>query len=401
MEFDLAGALLRQLGSSSVTATPERCLNQRHREAGCTLCLACPTGAITLSGPLVQMDAGRCVGCGLCVSRCPTEVFRVSGVGDADIIRAAGAWRGRVIEFACPRKEPFDVTPTGAAAVIQVPCLARLSLPLLISLAAGPAAQAWLNDKPCGECPIGSAREGFLITAGAAGHLLSAWGREGFVRVWSQYEAELAPEAGHAQPVDPRQPVTSRRGFFSQLRRSSARALTELMGQVAAPAERGTPPSVEERLPHRLPAHRRVLILALSRLGSPQADRLDAQDLPVTDLVVDGTCSACRLCARFCPTGALRFVADEGYFVLSFTLAHCVDCGICARICPSDSITFVGRFDPGELVRPVERHVAAGRLVDCAGCGTPTAARGDEEVYCFVCQAQRERGLMRGGLAGA
>lgn len=43
----------------------------------CMACLAdrCPVKAIKENGELVAVDAGRCIGCGLCVSVCPTEAL--------------------------------------------------------------------------------------------------------------------------------------------------------------------------------------------------------------------------------------------------------------------------------------------------------------------------------------
>jgi pyruvate ferredoxin oxidoreductase delta subunit len=53
-------------------------------------------------------------------------------------------------------------------------------------------------------------------------------------------------------------------------------------------------------------------------------------------LLLDG-CSACALCALFCPEGAI--LRDEGGSMV-FDLLHCKGCGICALVCPvRDAIT--------------------------------------------------------------
>ena len=49
---------------------PSRC-------AHCGACAACPSGARGAHG---EYDSSRCVGCGLCVARCPMEACRISGM---------------------------------------------------------------------------------------------------------------------------------------------------------------------------------------------------------------------------------------------------------------------------------------------------------------------------------
>ncbi len=48
--------------------------------SGCAVCAEerCPVGAITMVGDLALVDAGECIGCGLCVSSCPTGAMALA-----------------------------------------------------------------------------------------------------------------------------------------------------------------------------------------------------------------------------------------------------------------------------------------------------------------------------------
>lgn len=53
---------------------------QKEECAGCMLCLEdrCPVGAIAQADDIVTVDAGSCIGCGLCVSICPTDALQMN-----------------------------------------------------------------------------------------------------------------------------------------------------------------------------------------------------------------------------------------------------------------------------------------------------------------------------------
>jgi pyruvate formate lyase activating enzyme len=55
-------------------------LNSRDRCIGCGSCLSvCPTGAISKGADGVEVDRAKCTVCGECAERCPTGALRISG----------------------------------------------------------------------------------------------------------------------------------------------------------------------------------------------------------------------------------------------------------------------------------------------------------------------------------
>ncbi len=120
--------------------------------------------------------------------------------------------------------------------------------------------------------------------------------------------------------------------------------------------------------------------------------------LPIADVSVSEACTACGLCAQFCPTEAITFVSDEEYYVLYFAAALCLgdDCSLCMVGCPTHAVRFGPQVIADELLSTQPRPVKAGRLVACAQCGALTD--GPLEVddtstarLCYVCQARAGR----------
>ena len=60
-------------------------------------------------------------------------------------------------------------------------------------------------------------------------------------------------------------------------------------------------------------------------------------------VVIDGTkCVSCRMCATFCPTGAIaKFDDADGTLGVTHTPGDCVKCGSCRDVCPADAITLL------------------------------------------------------------
>lgn len=63
-------------------------------------------------------------------------------------------------------------------------------------------------------------------------------------------------------------------------------------------------------------------------------------------------CGSCRLCAVFCPTGALAKFDDRatGAFGIEHTPAKCVKCRCCADICPKGAISITEEIFAPDIV---------------------------------------------------
>ena len=415
LNLETLSAILDEFGGAPVSVQGEHCLNRRHKDAGCRLCVdACPTEAIRLqpadswpaapaettstpSGPQEpHLDAERCVNCGLCLHVCPTEVFTQRGAPETATAQTVALTSGEAIALVCPQHaDPGHTRAPVSAVVRHKRCLAALSVSHLLELSDGGRRTLWLDDSPCAACPIGQVQSAIVRTATAANQLLQAFGRAPAIRTCRHHADALLEAPVQRRVIEGDRPELSRRHFFGALghlaRRTAATAIAE---SLPAPQPGGAR-TVEQRLPHRIPPQRMRLFRRLKRLGTAADTPISTATIPFANVLVnEEACSACKLCARFCPTGALHFAADEEGFALYFKPAICIDCGLCAVACPEDAVRFAAEIAPQALVADSWERLASGRLAPCVTCGAPTAVpqAGDAESTavdaprCYVCR---------------
>jgi len=383
----------------SVFLQVEQCLNARHKDAGCHRCAdACPTQAITLHpqnersphGPLLpRLNVEACVHCGLCLHTCPTDVFSQADPPEVKLAQTISNLPDAPLALVCSQHPDPATTAAPVAVVVRHQrCLAALSLSQLIDLSHNGRRDLWLDDTPCAACPIGHVQPLIVQTAAGTNRLLQAFGHPSVIHTPLGQPDLLTAETGPKPLFEGNQPKLSRRGLFSVLGKASR--LMEPSSDPSSPPTTSGPVPVSQRLPHHLPTSRQRLCQQLAHLGEPIDEPLEITELPFATVKLDANaCSACRLCARFCPTEALHFVADAESFGISFKAAICLDCGICAVACPEDAISFGLQLPATTLVANKADWLVVGNLTPCAGCGEPMAL-GDNEAgtqpLCYSCR---------------
>jgi len=105
---------------------------------------------------------------------------------------------------------------------------------------------------------------------------------------------------------------------------------------------------------------------------------------------VNDDCTACGVCARACPTGALQMETAESSYQLTFSPQICLACDICQHVCAPSAITVT--HDPTfnqVFAGAVDQVVQQGSLTSCRKCRTPFAAQTGTEL-CPVCEFRRQ-----------
>ncbi len=401
--MDVVGSFLNisdYFSGEEITLHAQRCLNTRYRQIGCTLCAdACPAANTIVidPGPAPIINHETCVHCGLCLHVCPINAFSRPDPTLARLPKTAAQLPADAITLICPEHPEPAIGQTDIA-VQTKRCLAALSPAHLLPLTRQ-GKTILLDDSPCADCPIGHVHpyiEQSVARANAWAAILSTYTP---ILLQTHQTTDVPPATQTVVDVD--RPPISRRGFFQSItqlgKESVGAALAE---EPVDPAALGRFVPVSERLPHFVPAQRVKILSFLDAQISEDIttakpvplNHSDTGDLPASDVVVDvEKCTACKLCARFCPTGALTFISDERNFALGFHAALCLgdDCGICVHACPENAIELKKILPTPTLLSKKPRYLAAGELTSCAMCGQPIAAGENHPSTCFACRPHK------------
>jgi ferredoxin len=380
---DFLLALSQQFEADTITVQPAACLNARFRAAGCTRCAdICPAeAAITVTNGHPAIDNDACLHCGLCLHRCPTGAFTRPDGFSRKLARTAAAVPTGPVELVCPQ-HPAPTFGQAPYAIQTRRCLAAISAATLLALTAV-GKDILLDDRHCADCPLGVVQPHLAHITAEANSWAALLADAGTVRL--QGDQPDAPAA--TRPVlDATQPPVSRRGLFSVFKSHNTPA-TDTQTEATELIKPGRDIAPSDRLPHALPPERAAVLNTLAQHSPSEAIQMATAQLPVIDIQIDPTrCTACGLCAKFCPTGALKFLRDGESFALTFRADYCLGqhCNICQPACPEQAVTTAPATTTPTVL--AKRALTAGDLGHCDRCHSPIARGPGLPATCFACR---------------
>lgn len=389
--------LLCSIESDKIAVHDERCVVMRNRNVECLRCVrACTSGALELAGGELAVHPEKCIGCGTCAAACPTSAIEVRTPTDAELTsalkRSIVATKGHPV-IACEKAvraarkqhedaarlqgwrgalglKSKDAPALNEAMLVEVPCLGRVDESLIAAMAAYRSLDGTLVCAHCEGCehePGGMQVMGVIESAES---LMSAFGSSFSVEFTDEMPARLtttesalaaraeraAEKAATAQaaqegadspateaPADP-----GRRAFLAGGLDTSANLAAEAVADGLGltddtPAPKPMSPryrkvNAQGTLSRFVPTRRTLLYNYLNRLGEPAADTV--KNRVIGRVLIDtDVCSSCRMCAVFCPTGALDRAEDGDFWGLVHRPSACVQCRSCESLCPKGAIT--------------------------------------------------------------
>lgn len=383
---------------------------------GCGTCATvCPTGALEALSPddqaLSKAAAALARACGgtvtIACSHAITEAVEQGLVSSAQAADgrspgdpgAAGQGQGSA---------PLEAT----AGWVEVACLGRVDVTCLVELAVRGARRVVFAPGDCLRCPHAAGIAVLADTLRDAGNLLATFGANlalelppaSKMTAWPPAATDGArttqapgDEAGAAEigPLTLRElarlpktapelaraasdVVARREGFedgrYLQTKAPGAEGAEESEGAEGAQESEGVegsasvegpadpegedaprPPRVGANgvLPQFVPTRRTRLFNCLKALGAPRADQEPlATGLWGTVSIDAALCDGCRMCAVFCPTGALRRTPEGApTFGVTHQPTFCVQCGTCEATCPHQAIELSCAVEPRTFLR--------------------------------------------------
>ncbi len=347
-----------------------RCVRLLSKESECNRCeVVCPTEAIVIGeNPLPSINFAKCVECGACDAICPNEALSLDGFNASNFF----------FEF-------MQSEETLLSCKKNVPCLAAINIENLISM-------ALLKDGivfdmgHCDECAIAhKCKPEILKNHAEATYILQATMSQNSIRLEDvKYEKpEVAKES-------------SRRELFSKLNLPNAiKSKIEFDQEV----QKATDELVEHTLKNsdiamlkqkRLTDRRKLFFTVLKRVQKPELYHvIEADELSFTSmkLLDKDSCTACQMCYRVCPSGALT--SDLKNSKIEFDPFLCIKCHICHDVCEPNAITLSPTYEIKEFFEQTVRSLIKFSVKRCDECGMFFSSNSQEKL-CYRCKAEEE-----------
>ena len=355
---------------SLLTLDIASCVRTTNKFSECNECVkACPVETIKIDEQLPSFVPNDCVGCGGCLSACPSSAYALDDFSAINFI------------FSYLESDKEDISCREDA----IPCLAALSVEDILSMSLLSTKKILFDKSHCSECEIAKVNlEIIEDRVEETNFLLEAM----------QLDKSVIFES--IEKVSEDESESNRREFLSKLTvKEALSAKQKLANKVESLDEElkqhsATTDDIKKIKSKDVPDRRKLLKMAMKRAGVPQEFHVIREDnisfISQKNLDAD-TCTNCQMCYRICPTGALSSDAHGG--VINFDPFSCIKCASCHDVCEPNSLTLRETFNLKELFEPKRETLVKFSVKRCDECGMPFVYRGGE-VMCTRCSIEEE-----------
>lgn len=346
------------------------CVRSLSVESECNKCeLVCPTNAIVIqeNTALPSINFSSCVTCGACGGVCPSEALSMDEFSVTNFF--------------------FDFIEDEESLIScrkNVPCIAALSVEHIISMATMKK-EVVFDTGYCDECEIASTCYKQIIqNYEEASYILEAMENDAVIKMEDiKYDSENEENS-------------DRREFLNRLNlQSVAKVKKSFEDEVQKASDELTEHSVQKTdiallRKKKIPNKRKILFTALKRVEKPSTFHVvDANEISFTSqkIMNEESCTACQMCYRVCPTGALA--SDIKNSKIDFDPFLCIKCHICHDVCEPDAITLSSSYKMKEFFEPEAVNLISFQVRRCDECGAVFSSNSDDTM-CNRCKIEEE-----------
>jgi len=357
---------------SLLTLDISKCVRTTNKFSECTACVtACPVETIVITEQLPSFVPNDCVGCGGCLSACPSSAYELDDFSAINFI----------FSYLETDKESISCKEDA------IPCLAALSVEEILSISLLTAKEILFDKSHCSECEIAKTNLSIIEErVEEVNFLLEAMDVKKSVRF------EVLDSTMNSNEDE----KTNRRDFLSKASLSEAvKAKQKFDNSVKALDEelkehKASVADIQNIRNKVVPDRRKLLKMAMKRAGVPENFHvIESEDISfISQKVLDEeSCTNCQMCYRICPTGALSSDKYGGF--IAFDAFNCIKCASCHDVCEPNSLTLKSTFNLKELFEPKQEKLVSFSVKRCNECGMPFVYRGGE-LMCTRCRIEEE-----------
>jgi len=346
------------------------CVRSLSVESQCNKCeLVCPTQAIVVAGnPLPAINFSECVNCGACAGVCPSEALELEEFSATNFF----------FDF-------IEDSENLLSCRKNLPCIAALSVEHIISMAVLKN-EIIFDMGYCDTCEIASTcKPQIEANYEEASYLLEAMENDATIKLEDvKYENES-------------QKPTERRDFLSAFNlKTVAKVKKGFEDEVQKASDELTEHTLQKRdiallKKKTIPAKRKIFYTAIKRVGKPSVfHTVDANELSFTSqkIMNQEACTACQMCYRVCPTGALT--SDLKNSKIDFDPFLCIKCHICHDVCEPDAIRLSNAYNVKEFFEPEVVNLISFNVKRCDECNMFFSSNNIDEKLCRRCQIEED-----------